>query len=55
MEDLDLTKNEQKFYFGCKHEEWEPHICPFNEDIYGDSETLCTCCPDCENQCLSDI
>jgi hypothetical protein len=32
-----------------------PHTCPFSEDIAGDSETLCTCCSECENQCCQDI
>jgi hypothetical protein len=31
------------------------HICPFREDIHGDSETLCNCCGDCEHQCCMDI
>ena len=33
----------------------EPHPCPFNEDLHGDSETLCTCCEDCRYQCAMDI
>lgn len=37
----------------CKGGEW--HTCPFAEDIDGDDETLCTCCPVCEHQCAMDI
>lgn len=33
----------------------EPHPCPFSEDVYNDSETLCTCCYDCEHACAMDI
>ncbi len=33
----------------------EPHPCPFNEEMNGDSETLCTCCSSCEEGCAMDI
>ena len=33
----------------------EPHPCPFAQDLYGDSETLCTCCDDCRHECAMDI
>lgn len=32
-----------------------PHTCPYAEDIGGDSDTLCTCCQDCEGECAQDI
>ena len=31
------------------------HICPYQQDINGDSETLCNCCSECEHQCAQDI
>jgi hypothetical protein len=38
-----------------KQEYIEPHTCPYNEEIHGDSETLCTCTPEQERECLWDI
>ena len=31
------------------------HICPYQQDINGDTETLCNCCSECEHQCMMDI
>lgn len=31
------------------------HTCPYAEDINNDSDTLCTCCRDCQYQCAMDI
>jgi len=39
----------------CTYPDEEPHICPFKEDINDDSETLCTCCADCQHECAMDI
>lgn len=33
----------------------EPHPCPFAEEVDGDSETLCTCCPFCTENCADTI
>lgn len=33
----------------------EPHTCPYAEEIANDSETECTCCPDCTRECAYDI
>jgi hypothetical protein len=33
----------------------DEHTCPFAEEIHDDSESLCTCCPECEYQCAMDI
>ena len=33
----------------------DEHTCPFAEEIHDDSETLCSCCEDCTNQCAWDI
>lgn len=33
--------------------EW--HTCPYAEDIYGDSTTLCDCSPEETWQCAMDI
>lgn len=39
----------------CDNEAQPLHTCPYNEDIHGDSETLCDCCSECEHQCAMDI
>lgn len=31
------------------------HTCPYSEDVKGDYETKCNCCPDCEHECCMDI
>jgi hypothetical protein len=33
----------------------EPHECPYSVEIYEDYEKECTCCEDCEHECLMDI
>lgn len=40
---------------GCPNPASGPHPCPYREEIHGDSESLCTCCPDCTHQCAMDI
>ena len=32
-----------------------PHICPYQADIKGDTETLCNCCKDCQKECSDDV
>lgn len=39
----------------CQIIEWPYHACPYAEEIADDYETLCTCCPHCEGQCMADI
>jgi hypothetical protein len=34
---------------------YDEHTCPYAEDINNDSETLCTCCEYCTQQCADDI
>ena len=36
-------------------EGWNEHPCPYRQDIFDDSETLCTCCPTCQQNCADDI
>ena len=31
------------------------HNCPYAEDVNGDSEAVCNCCSECENNCIMDI
>ncbi len=31
------------------------HTCPYQEDIKGDSETVCNCCDECEQNCMAEI
>ena len=33
----------------------EPHGCPYQEDVNGNDEEICTCCEDCEHECAMDI
>jgi len=40
---------------GPQPEPIAPHTCPYREDVNNDSETLCTCCPDCKHECAMDI
>lgn len=39
----------------CKNEPNDLHTCPYASDIYGDNETLCNCCDDCQHECCMDI
>lgn len=32
-----------------------PHSCPYKSDINDDSNTLCTCCDECKQNCADDI
>lgn len=34
---------------------YEPHPCPYAEEINNDYSTLCTCCLDCQHECAMDI
>ena len=47
-------ETEKEIYCTCK-EGHEEHTCPYAEEIHGDSETLCTCCPYCESNCADEI
>ncbi len=31
------------------------HVCPYKEDVNGDTESLCSCCSQCQDQCSMDI
>ncbi len=31
------------------------HTCPYKEDVRGDCESTCNCCPYCTKQCARDI
>ena len=40
----------------CDEIDYEPHSCPFQEDVWGDhNQEYCTCCPYCTEQCYIDI
>ena len=32
-----------------------PHQCPYSVEINDDFESLCTCCEDCQQNCMDDI
>ena len=38
----------------CGRDGCEGHICPKKSDVDGDN-SLCNCCPDCEEECRNDI
>jgi len=39
----------------CGGDEVDEHTCPYAEDINDDHETLCRCCPKCQQDCADDI
>jgi hypothetical protein len=39
----------------CECEGLEDHPCPFKDDIFNDSESLCNCCSHCRHECAMDI
>ena len=39
----------------CQNPATAPHTCPYQDEINGDDETLCTCCESCEHSCAMDI
>lgn len=41
-------------HYGCDKPAKAPHACPFKQEI-NDDETLCTCCADCEHECMMEI
>jgi hypothetical protein len=40
----------------CYKFDWEPHPCPYQQDIHDDHDPdYCCCCPYCVTQCALDI
>lgn len=39
----------------CRNDAESPHPCPYAEEIYDDSESLCTCCNECSHECAMDV
>lgn len=39
----------------CENEAQELHVCPFQDEINDDRETLCNCCSACQDECCMDI
>ena len=33
----------------------EPHICPYAQAIHNDNSPICTCCKECEYECVISI
>ena len=31
---------------------YDPHTCPYQEDVNDDDEYTCTCCPYCTSECV---
>ena len=42
-------------YCTCDKHHYDNQTCPFAEDINDDSDTMCNCCPYCEQECAWDI
>ena len=38
-----------------KNPQQPPHTCPYEEEIFNNSETMCECCDSCQHECLLDI
>lgn len=38
-----------------KHPSQEAHVCPFKEEIHGDTNTLCDCCATCAYECMREV
>ncbi len=38
-----------------KNPKSEPHTCPYKKEIGDDYESLCECCPECEQECKDEI
>lgn len=56
MQQLEVVPAEHNTCPRCpKNAGTAPHTCPYSVDINDDSETLCTCCDDCEHECAMDI
>ncbi len=51
------TENTEGLYESCTcdMDEWSGHTCPYEEDINDDHDSVCHCCPFCEQQCYDDI
>ncbi len=39
----------------CDQDIIEPHECPYAADVHNDTETECTCCSYCTEQCCQAI
>lgn len=39
----------------CIEADIERHLCPFRIEIFGDEESLCTCCESCTQKCVDNI
>lgn len=31
------------------------HVCPYDEDVHNDPDSVCACCPACTQECINDI
>ncbi len=54
-ETKDLPIVEEETRCTCAECEWDWHPCPFQQDVEGNDEDFCSCCPFCEAACADDI
>lgn len=53
--EMNEEQDDAATYPTCKRPAEPAHICPFKSEINDDEETLCTCCPECTQECAWDI
>jgi hypothetical protein len=46
---------EMKKHCTCDVYDWVEHTCPYQEEIYGNKDYLCICCPYCTQECFWNI
>lgn len=48
--------NETEMCENCgKNPATEPHPCPFDQEIEGNDDDVCTCCETCQEDCEIDV
>ena len=59
MKKEDMKKEDDDYgtldYCTCETHYYDEHPCPFKSEIDGDDESMCNCCPYCEQNCADDI
>jgi hypothetical protein len=50
-----MTLDNEENWCTCENESHDNHTCPFQSEIYDNSEFVCKCCSYCEHQCSMDV
>ncbi len=48
---IELDHDDSKCEKCQKADACDPHLCPYQQDINDDQESMCNCCEDCEQDC----